>query len=359
MIIGYGNIGHEWEKAIRHHPGWDLVGIVDTNTELLHNVPTMIPGMKDDQVFTSIEDAVKFGQKPDLAIVAVPIYYHHMIAKKVLDLDINVICEKNMASTIYGGRQMVECAKSKPHLCTAVDTQYRYQSKFWTAHQFFKQGVNPIGTLGMIKWESIDFRGEVAKPWWWAQQDIYLEDMSIHWFDLLRFTTGLDIVQVKADVFMPRYSDWQGSSDIHANLALAKPEDCDNRHNWVWCQFYGGFQRKGPSHNEFVYYGGDGQARITDLGMELKIYTDKTNNSKFEEDGYLSTDAGPIAGTPYTGHEVMLELMSQGIDSGGEKQPPTNFCEAFKSFAVTMACSESSRSNRTVWIPDYWKGLLS
>ncbi|HME56120.1 MAG TPA: Gfo/Idh/MocA family oxidoreductase [Candidatus Lokiarchaeia archaeon] len=358
VLIGYGNIGHEWEKSIRQHPDWELIGIVDTNTELLQHIPTMNLGLGDDQVFTSIEAAVQYGQKPDLAIVAVPIYYHHIITKNVMDLDINVICEKNMAATIHGGRQMVQCAKDKPNLCTGIDTQYRYLPNYFTVHQFFKQEKVPIGKLGMIKWDSTDFRGEVNKPWWWAQSDIYLEDMSIHWFDLIRFTTGLDIVQVKADVFMPRYSEWSGSSEIHANLALARPEDYDNRHEWVWCQFHGGFQRGGSTYNDFIYFGKEGQAKITDFGIELKIYKDKIDTTKFEEDGYLIADAGPVAGTPYTGHMVQLDLMSKSIDSGGKMQPPTNFCEAFKSFAVTMACLESSRSNKTVWVPDYWKGLL-
>ena len=358
-LIGYGNIGHSWEPAIRQHPDWELVAIVDSNTELLENVPNMGIGISGDQTFTSITECVKAGVKPDLAIVAIPIYYHHQVTREVMDLDINVICEKNMASTLYFGRQMVQLAKDKPHLCTAIDTQYRYMGSYWTAHQFFKQEKNPIGTLGLMKWESQDFRTDiVARPWWYAQPDIYLEDMSIHWFDLMRFTTGLDIVQVKADVIRPKYSTWQGSTDIHASLALAKPEDYNDHHNWVWCHFYGGFKRGGPTHNEFVYYGRDGQAKIVDTGMEIKLYPDKSDTRKVEEDGYLGIDAGPVLGTPYSGHTAMLETMSRAIDSGGVEQPPTNFCEAFKSFAVTVACSESSRYNKTVWVPEYWNGLL-
>ncbi len=357
MIIGFGNIAQSWLGAIKNHPDWQLVGIVDLNSELLENVTKMDIGISGDQVFSSITEAVQAGQKPDMAIVAVPIYYHHTVTREVMDLDINIICEKNMASTLYEARQMVQLAKDKPHLCTAIDTQYRYQGNYWTAHQFFKQSPLPIGKLGMIKWESSDFRGEVRKPWFWAIPDIYLEDMSIHWFDLLRFTTGLDIVQVKADVFMPNYSQWQASSEVFASLALANPEDYKNRHNWVWCQFYGGYQRLGPIYKEYIYYGNKGQAKISDMGMALKIYTD-TDTRKFEEDGFLGVDAGPVKGTPYAGHAVILDMMSKGINSNGELQPETNFREAFKSFAVTVACSESSRYSKTIWVPEYWKGIL-
>jgi predicted dehydrogenase len=363
ILIGFGNQGHEWFHSIHQHPDWELIGIVDSNTELLGHVPTINIGIGEDQVFPSIEDAVRYGQKPDLAIVAVPIYYHHLITKSVLDLDINVICEKNMATTIYQGRQMVQLAKDKPHLCTAVGTQYRYQTRYNTAYMFFRQENVPIGPLGIIKWESHDFRGEVLKPWWFAQQDVYLEDMSIHWFDMIRYISGMDIVQVKADVFMPRYTTrWQGSTEVHALLALACPEDYENRHEWVFCDFYGGFQRGGSTFNDFEFFGRDGQVKIEDFGMAIKTYTDPTrvDLGKFEEDAYLASDAGPvIEGTTFTGQEAILDHMSKAIDAGaGKHQPPTNFREAFKSFAVTMAAQESSRTGKTVWVPDYWAGLL-
>ncbi|HMF33936.1 MAG TPA: hypothetical protein VKK79_21100, partial [Candidatus Lokiarchaeia archaeon] len=55
-LIGYGNIGHSWEPAIRQHPDWELVAIVDSNTELLENVPNMGIGISGDQTFTSITE---------------------------------------------------------------------------------------------------------------------------------------------------------------------------------------------------------------------------------------------------------------------------------------------------------------
>ena len=80
----------------------------------------------------------------------------------------------------------------------------------------------------------------------------------------------------------------------------------------------------------------------------------------FEEDAYLAMDAGPMEGldVPHTGQAMILEQMSRGIDSGGEIQPGTNYKEAFKSFAVSVACKESSFTGKAIWVPDYWKNLL-
>lgn len=354
VIIGFGGIGHSWLNAIKGHPSWECIGIVDTDTELLQNVGPN--GFTEDQVFMSIEEACQFGERPDCAIIGTPIPTHHSIVRECMDLDLNVICEKNMADTLYQGRQMVQCAIDKPYLCTAVGTQYRYGTQQWAARKLIESGK--LGNIGMIKWESADYRGE--KRWSWRRHlsDIYLQDMAVHWIDTIRYITGLDVVQVKADCFMPRYSDWHGSSEVMANLALSAPNDYDNRHNWVWVQLYGGWQRRGPTGNDFVIYGAKGQGKLGDFGVELKMYTDKNDSRKFEEDAFLPIDAGPVEGTPYEGQRVILEMMSKGIDSKGKIQPGTNFKEAFRSFAVSVAMQESSRYGKTIWVPDYWKGLL-
>ncbi|MHA1732535.1 MAG: Gfo/Idh/MocA family protein [Promethearchaeota archaeon] len=359
IIIGFGGIGGAWLRAIKKHPDWECVGIVDVQTELLEHV--IEEGEKlygFDEAYLSIEEAVQYGNKPDLAVVATPIYTHHSLVREVMDLDINVICEKNMASAVFQGKQMVQAALDKPHLCTAVDTQYRYGMGPWTMRNFFMEDPCPIGTLGQIRWYSQDYRGE--KRWGWRRwlQDIYLEDMSVHWFDTMRYVTGMDVVQVKADVFMPRYSEWHGSSTVYANIALAHPDDYNHRHNWVWCHFYGDWQARGPTSDLVVFYGSHGQMRRNDpWGLELKLYTDMNDTRKFEEDGYLPVADVENLGTNFTGQEIILEMMKRGIDSGGKQQPGTHFAEAFKSFSVAMACSESSRTGKTVWVPDYWKDM--
>ena len=49
--------------------------------------------------------------------------------------------------------------------------------------------------------------------------------------------------------------------------------------------------------------------------------------------------------------------MSQGIESNGLKQPSTNFCDAFKSFAVSRGIVESFETKKAVYIPKYWQNL--
>ncbi|SRR6056297_1425221 len=360
VIVGFGNHAQSWKRQIEKHPDFSLDFIVDVNPELLEY--TENSGIiEEGNAYMSIDDLMAMSdKKPDLAIIATPIYTHHVLVKETMDHGINVISEKNMASTIYQGRQMVDSAIEHPELCTAVGTQYRYFTKNWVAKQFLQQEDCPIGELAYMKWESAGNWGEKRRGWRRFLQEIYLEDMCTHWFDLLRYQTGMDVVQVKCDTFIPKYSAWQGSSTCFVNCALAHPDDYDHRHNWVWVQLYGDWQRRGPGYDKFEYFGGEGQAELdASWGMKLKIYQDE-DGKKWDEDGFIPMDAGSIEGldVPYQGQGIILEMMRRGIDSKGKNQPGTNYKDAFKSFAVSMAAIESSRNGHSVYVPKYWDGLF-
>ena len=283
MIIGLGGQGHSWMHNIKKHPDYDLIGFVDTDMEMLSHAKDM--GFPEENAYPSIEDACKYGEKPDVVVIATPINTHHSIARECMELGINTICEKNMASTIPMGKQMVQMAMDHPELCTALGTQYRFESQNWTAKCYLQGPDNQIGKLGSISWQSIGYRGD--KRWGWKRflQEVYTEDMSVHYFDLLRYTTGMDIVQIKADTFMPCYSGWHGSSSIFATLALAKKEEWYNRHNWVWVTFVGDWQRRGPTHEDFEFFGATGQMKMNGpFGLALKLYKNTDDWTKFEEE---------------------------------------------------------------------------
>ena len=361
IIIGFG--GHargSWFQALKNHPDFKLTGIVDTDTELLDNLEKF--GLSSDFGYMTIEDAIQCGNKPDLAIIATPIYTHHVLVKDCIDNGINVICEKNMATNINQGRQMLQLALDHPELCTCVSTQYRFFKSNWTAHKYLHSDDNKIGNLCFIRaHESFQHPHEtpvIHTGWRRWLQDLNLEDQAIHFFDLIRNISGMDIVQVKADVFIPNFSNWQGSSTTLAHLALAKPEDFNHRRKWVWCEYYSDWQRRGEP-DFFWEFSGDRGRFVIDTkfgGLHLWLYKDEFGE-KWEEDFYPNDNNVRNLDTNYEGQSIILEQMSRGIDSGGKIQPDTNFKEGFKSFAVTMACIEASRSGKAVWVPDYWKDM--
>ncbi|MBD3187183.1 hypothetical protein GF325_10170 [Candidatus Bathyarchaeota archaeon] len=355
VIVGMGSHATGWRRNILAHPDFELTGIVDTDTELLENMHLF--GLEDDDGFINIDDYVMDKGVPDLAVIATPIYTHHVLVKEAMDHGINVICEKNMASTIYQGRQMVQLALDYPDLTTAIGHQYRFFTRNWLLKAFLQEH-NDLGDLAYMRLASAGNWGEKRRGWRRWLQEVYLEDMAPHHFDILRYITGLDIVQVKADTFIPRYSHWQGSSTVFANLALAHPDDYNHRSNWIWAQYYGDWQARGPKKNYFDLYFEKGHVQEGGSWLNIARYTDEDGN-KWEEDGFLAMDAGDIEhmGTDYQSQMIILEQVSRSIDSGGKNQPLNRFTDIFKSFAVSMCAIESSRTGKAVWVPDTWKGL--
>lgn len=359
VIVGLG--GHargSWMHSLHRHKDYKIIGVVDTDTELLQNVPQILPELGEDQVYRTIQEAVKYGEKPDLAVIATPIPTHHVIFQDAMKLGINCICEKNLASTIYQGRQMLQCALDHPELTTAVGVQRRYSGSHWVAKKYLQLPDNKIGKLSHIRWADAFPWGLYRDGWRQFLPELFAEDQMIHWFDLMHYITGLDIVQVYADSYLQNWSDWCGASSIMANLALAHPDDYHHRHNWVWAQFYGDWQRKGPALTINEFSGEKGRFEFDNWGLKISEYKDELGH-KIEEDGFLAADAGPIEGIecPYDGQSFILEMMKRGIESKGKIQPSNKIADVFKSFAAVMGAIDSSHSGKAIYVPDYWKDM--
>ncbi len=363
IIVGFGvHAQTSWIKSISKLSDWKLSGIIDTDTDLLLNIPNMNTGLTSDQIYTRIDEFVKHNQKPDLAIIATPIPTHHVLVKEAMDLGINVICEKNMASTIYQGHQMLQLALDNPKLSTGMGFHRRYNIQNWTAKKYLQENNDNnlgIGKLSFIDWADAFSWGWYREGWRKFLQELYAEDQMVHWFDLMRFISGMDIVQVKADCFLYNWSSWQGSATVLSSLALAKPEDYANRHKWVWARFYGDWQRKGPSLYNYEFFGNKGRFKIKGgEGLEVLIYKDLAG-IQWEKFDYPPQKNIENMGTEFEGQGIILEQMKRSIDSGGTLQPQTNFRDSFKSFAATQAAIDSSRQGTSIYVPDYWKGMIS
>jgi len=361
MICGLGSHAQaSWVPKIKRHPDFELTGIIDTNLNLLENIESFNIGIKEDQVYANLDELWTLGDKPDIMVIATPIYTHHALAVEALEKGVNVICEKNMASTIYQGRQMVQAALDHPNLGTALGVQRRYTSQTWTLKNYLQDPDKEIGDLAVIQWNDAFNWGLYREGWRRFLPELFAEDQMIHWFDLLRYITGLDIVQVYMDSFIRNGINWNGSSTVFANIALAKPENYKNRHKWVWCRLYGDWQRKGPrdDHTETREFDGTKGKIVLQDGkwMTTFIYTNE-EGTKWEEDGIMPQDDILNLGTALDTQNIILEQMKRCIDSNGEKQPDNNFCDTFKSFAAVMAAIDSSRSGQAKYVPAYWDGF--
>ncbi|HMF32781.1 MAG TPA: Gfo/Idh/MocA family oxidoreductase [Candidatus Lokiarchaeia archaeon] len=376
IIVGIGGHAGSWKKYIEINENWKLVGVVDTDTEKLQH--SNLWGVPEENAYPSITAAVKFSDdKIDAVLLTTPIPTHHVLVTEALELGLNVICEKNMAGSIEQAQAMVKLARARPELCTVMGTQYRFRPIWWTLHELFTTGESPVGNLAEIRVDSVAKQGTMRTGWRAWLQHIYAEDMMAHHVDVLRYCTGFEVVKVQAQVFRPWWSQWLGTSSVFCNMVLAPKGRERVKEEWVYCQYHGDWQGRGIRSNWkdlFEFYGPSGCIRVESpddpqlpsweptpvmplagqpSGSHIVAYMDDANLNTQVEEVPLRED---VEHNPQNHIDQMyiLDELADCIRSGGEKQPMVNFEEGYKTFIVTHAAIESSKTGRTVWLPRYW-----
>ncbi|MFX0100713.1 MAG: Gfo/Idh/MocA family oxidoreductase, partial [Candidatus Hodarchaeota archaeon] len=265
IIVGMG--GHaasSWLHRINEHPEWNLVGIVDTDTEKLLHVEKW--GVPEDCAYPNIEAAVKWGdEKIDLALITSPIPTHHVLATEAMELGLNVIVEKNMALTIEQGQDLVKLARKNPELSTSLGTQYPFRPKWYTLREMFKSGKSPIGKLSLVRMRSSAYSGDMRTHWRAWLGDIFPDDMMVHHVSILRYATAMEIIKVSAQVFRPAWSTWLGSSTVLMNMVMAPPGKEIEKDEWINAQYYGDWQGTGLKsgwEDNYEFYGPRGSIRF-------------------------------------------------------------------------------------------------
>jgi predicted dehydrogenase len=376
IIVGMGGHALSWKAYINAHPGWKLVGVVDTDSEKLEHATQW--GVPEECAYPSIETAAQWSEERiDAALIATPIYTHHLLATEAIEQGWHVIVEKNMASTIEQARAMIKLAREHPEICTAIGTQYRFRPLWWTIRQMVHE-EQAIGKLSFVQAKSMAFSGTMRAGWRAWLEDIYTQDMMCHHVDVLRYSTGLEFVKVQAQVFKPAWSKWLGASSVVMNFVMAPRGQEANQDEWVRGQYHGDWQGTGLKsgwEDQFEYYGPKGSLRIEPpaerpksswepgplmplageaTGSKLVLYLDDDNGVNKET--RLVQKRNDVQHHPkgYIDQMFMLDDLHKCIESGGKQQPGTCFEEAYKSFLVTRLAVESSKTGKTMWAPNYW-----
>ncbi len=340
-------------------------------------------GVEEENAFPNMEIMVKLYEEPIHAVlIATPIYTHYTLAKEALQLGLNVILEKNMASSIVQARDLVETAEKHSTLCTSLGTQYRFRPNWWTIHKELQKKDSIIGKLGQVRASYIHKQtGEMRSGWRRYLRDIYPEDMMVHHMDVLRFCTGMEAIQVQATVFKPNYSKWQASSTVSVNMIFAPKGKELDKEEWVYVHYYGDWQARGQKEeliSTFKFIGKKGsltteppqepQEHIWErtpvqnmvgepAGSQIVAYIDK--GLKDAERIEIVKDEQIMGNEKKLMDQLwILQEMYDGIKSKGEKQPSMNFKDAYNSFIICRAAVESSKTGKSIWMPQFWRNPI-
>ena len=159
LIIGAGNIGAFYDEpdsdkilthahAFKKHPGFELLGFVDTN------IKKSITAAKiwDTKYFYNVEQVFN-QQKVDIACICVPDDFHFVLLKKLLYLPVKFIfLEKPIAKTIVEANKIIRINN-----ITRVPVAVNYSRRFVPEFQKIKENIEKniygcyltgIGTYG-------------------------------------------------------------------------------------------------------------------------------------------------------------------------------------------------------------------
>ena len=328
--VGVGGFGGVWVNLLKATRAAKVVAMVDVNDDALDRA-CETGGYSPDICFKSIEDALA-NVEADAAVVVTPPASHRQPVVAAMKAGLDVISEKPMAESLADCKAMLRAAAATGRTYV-VSQNYRYTDPMWTLSKLVRGGK--LGAVGQVKadfYMGVDFGGgfrhDMAYP--------LIIDMSIHHFDLIRFITGLDAVNVTGSAWNPTWSTYKGDC---SNVALfemnsgarvvynaswcAKGTFCDWNANWqIECE-------KGT----VVYSNG-----------EITVYdVPKLYNAK-------KVTTAKLSKPPRSSQAFVLHDFIRAVSGGPKAQ--TDAFDNIRSVAMIFATVKAMQTGRTVPILD-------
>lgn len=182
-IIGLGYWGKNYYRILTSNKNIDLVAIVDPK-----------PSLKIDeqiQIFSTLEELKNSNILIDAAVVCTPTNTHFQITKKLLEMGLNVLVEKPLATKSIEAKELINLADKKG-LALLVDHTFLYNPAINFAINKIQEGE--IGKLLHINFERTNLgpiRSDVSCLW----------DLTTHDVSILNAITNLEPVKISASCF--------------------------------------------------------------------------------------------------------------------------------------------------------------
>ena len=186
-VIGTGFIGSVHAKNIARHPGAELVAVSDANIELATKTAE-ITGAK---VVSDIAEI--FNKGIDAVLIATPTNTHVDYLKRAAEAGKAIYCEKPIGLDYQEAEQAVRAVRA-----AGVPVMLGFNRRFDASHAAVKEAVDR-GDVGKVEIVQLTSRGPKPPPISYVKvSGGQLRDQTIHFFDLLRWLTNDEPVEVYA-----------------------------------------------------------------------------------------------------------------------------------------------------------------
>jgi myo-inositol 2-dehydrogenase / D-chiro-inositol 1-dehydrogenase len=187
-VIGTGFIGSVHAKNIARHPGAELVAVSDANVEFAKKVAAATGA-------TPVGDIAEVFANKDIqaVLIATPTDTHVDYLRRAAEAGKAIYCEKPIGLDYAEAEKAVRAVRA-----AGVPAMLGFNRRFDTSHAAVKEAVDQ-GEVGKIEIVQLTSRGPKPPPVSYIKgSGGQLRDQTIHFFDLLRWLTNDEPVEVYA-----------------------------------------------------------------------------------------------------------------------------------------------------------------
>ena len=199
-----------WQRHVAEDPGFELVGVMDPSPDSLEK--SVAEGHVDaGRTFADLGEMLE-AARPEV-LLACPVNSAHAWAIEAgLEAGCHVLVEKPFTTDFADAVRLTELAAARG-LLVAVVQNWRTKSAGAALRSAVAEGA--IGELGQIFFRYLRDREKPHLPdYLYEEEDPLLHAMAIHHFDLFRYVSGQEIVEVSGQATRPPWSRYKHPSTI-------------------------------------------------------------------------------------------------------------------------------------------------
>jgi predicted dehydrogenase len=210
LLTGLGGRGLHWLGHMRKRDDVEFVGFVEpyegsiTRAVEQYEVPREL-------IFASLDEAIA-NTSADFVLDVTPPAVHHEIAFKAFEAGLHVIGEKPLSDNFENAKKVAE-AGAGSGLVHMITQNYRFGAQPRTTRKAITEGM--IGTPGQcdvrfyMPWADIPGSHYVTQPY------MFINDMMVHHFDLMRYVLGEDPISIQAITWNQPWG-WHAGDACHS-----------------------------------------------------------------------------------------------------------------------------------------------
>lgn len=287
LNVGLGGRGRGWLRHLLSRPDLQSVGWVDPSEASLEAAREVAPEVRVP-TFSSVREATR-RVEADIAVIAAASTVRLENCLEAIDAGLHILVEKPFALSLADARTIVDAADRRG-MQIVVGQNYRYIPSIAEMARQIRAGR--LGKLGI----GCFFRTRRRFGSGTYQQHLrhnYLWEMSVHDFDLIRFTLGLNPRTITGWSWLPPWGDFTGETAVQVLIEFEQEVKVNYLGAWAcWVTDY--------------FWRVDGSAGVLRAGRDLE-YADT------ESGAFKCLEFEPVANRELPLLDELIEAARTGV----------------------------------------------